>query len=187
MPLPHSFDEEGRGPPLSLSSWDLTFGPLCGADVKAATQCGLDAWCGVIGGKSFDFSANDITQMEAQLHAFMMYYAAGQADPLDLLTLAKADGAVVGFCALDCSTAYLSDLCVDPLWQRQGVGAALMEDARGKLRQAGQDHLTLEVFAQNTRACSFYRKQGLEVVERKVKYDPLLKRNLLKMVMRQPL
>ncbi|WP_119308636.1 GNAT family N-acetyltransferase [Cohaesibacter haloalkalitolerans] len=187
MPLPHSINEEGRGTSLSLSAGDLTFGPLCGADVDAATRCGLDAWCSVIGGNSFDFSANDITQMEAQLHAFMMYYAAGQADPHDLLTLAKADGAVVGFCALDCSTSYLSDLCVDPLWQRQGVGAALMEDARGKLRQVGQNHLTLEVFAQNTRACSFYRKQGLEVMERKVKYDPLLKRNLLKMVMRQVL
>lgn len=73
--------------------------------------------------------------------------------------LAEADGVLVGF--LIVMGAWLDDLYVDPAHQRDGVGAALLELARG-LRPDGFE---LWVFASNEPARAFYARHGLVELE----------------------
>ena len=70
-----------------------------------------------------------------------------------------AVGAVIGFATVQVldGVAELEDLFVDPRWMRQGVGAALVEDAAARLRL--HDHEFLEVTA-NPHAMAFYERAG---------------------------
>ena len=70
-----------------------------------------------------------------------------------------AVGAVVGFATVQLldGVAELEDLFVDPRWMRQGVGAALVEDAAARL--CLHHYETLEVTA-NPHAMAFYERVG---------------------------
>ena len=64
-----------------------------------------------------------------------------------------------GFIALQGS--YIDRLYVDPEFQRQGVGTALIQDAREK-HPTG---LQLVTHQQNRRACEFYEKRGFKPIK----------------------
>jgi len=65
------------------------------------------------------------------------------------VTVAEADGAVVAFLALDGDE--IDHLYVDPAHHRQGLGTALLADAK-----AQREHLELWVFQRNRNAIAFY-------------------------------
>lgn len=77
-----------------------------------------------------------------------------------------ADGQVIGFASTsptDSGNLELDDLFVDPLWQRRGVGSALLKALQAKGRRDGVARL--EVTA-NDHAFEFYRAAGFETVGR---------------------
>lgn len=55
---------------------------------------------------------------------------------------------------------YIANIAVDPLFRRQGIGSALLEDAADFARQAGLAFLTLEVRKSNLGAQALYREHG---------------------------
>jgi len=65
---------------------------------------------------------------------------------------------IKGFVALQGS--YIDRLYVDPEFQRQGIGTALVQYAKEKCPA----ELGLRTHQQNRRACKFYEKNGFEVV-----------------------
>lgn len=66
------------------------------------------------------------------------------------------DGAIQGFIGL--SDAYVEGLFVSDEMQSQGIGKTLLDYAKGK-----KDELFLNVYQKNTRATSFYRREGFEI------------------------
>nr|WP_299039888.1 GNAT family N-acetyltransferase [uncultured Pseudokineococcus sp.] len=79
--------------------------------------------------------------------------------PHQHVTVAEADGQVLGFSAVD--DGWLEQLYVTPAAQGQGVGQTL-------LRAALNEHpggLHLHVFARNTRARALYERAGFVCVE----------------------
>lgn len=73
--------------------------------------------------------------------------------------LAGDEGIIKGFVALQGS--YIDRLYVDPVYQRQGIGTALLLYAREKHPEG----LELSTHQQNSRACSFYEKHGFKAVK----------------------
>ena len=73
--------------------------------------------------------------------------------------LEDSEAITKGFIALQGS--YIDRLYIDPVFQRQGIGSALLHFARKK-HPAG---LELSTHQQNRRACSFYEKHGFEAVK----------------------
>jgi putative acetyltransferase len=69
--------------------------------------------------------------------------------------VAEEDGRVVGIAAL--GTATLGHLYVHPVYQRRGVGSALLQKTK-ELRPRG---FTLWTFPANVAACRFYEHHGL--------------------------
>ena len=79
--------------------------------------------------------------------------------PAAEVTIAEADGAMVGFVTVDPRTLYLDQIVVAPEHWRSGVGAALIAEAK-RLSPNGLD---LDVNIDNARAIAFYRKLGFAI------------------------
>ena len=72
---------------------------------------------------------------------------------------------ILGFAAFQrlVDEAELRNIAVDLDHQQQGVGKALLEDARGKLLQAGTKRLFLEVRQSNPAALRLYYSVGFQL------------------------
>jgi len=79
--------------------------------------------------------------------------------PAAEVTIAEADGAMIGFVTVDPRTLYLDQIVVAPEHWRSGVGAALIAEAK-RLSPKGLD---LDVNVDNARAIAFYRKLGFAI------------------------
>ena len=71
-------------------------------------------------------------------------------------------GTVLGYLGLHyvLDEGYIANIAVDPLFRRQGIGSALLDDAADFARQAGLAFLTLEVRQSNLGAQALYRRHG---------------------------
>ena len=97
------------------------------------------------------------------------------ADPRTPVLVAEADGEVIGhaFCVLEdfadspnrtpIRSLYLDDLCVDERFRGRGVGRRLCEEVFALARSLGCYNVTLNVWACDEGALSFYRAMGLKV------------------------
>jgi 8-oxo-dGTP diphosphatase len=86
---------------------------------------------------------------------------------MDVL-VAERDGQVVGFLALSFVSvlsglrALIDDLAVDPAYQRQGIGAALVEAAVQRADRRGATHLLVDTSRGDPDTRDFYRACGFE-------------------------
>ncbi|WP_090068731.1 GNAT family N-acetyltransferase [Cohaesibacter marisflavi] len=171
----------------ALDALPLSIRPILPHDVEAATLCGLEAWQSTIRVCLEAFSHDQFIALQEAFRLYLCSFASGAVEAGERIIVAELDGAVLGFCGYDNHKGYLSDLWVSPVWQGKGVAQALMDEARSTMLDQGRRFLTLEVLAQNHRAFAFYKKQGFVETKRRVKYDPVLKRRLMKIWMMQRL
>lgn len=87
-----------------------------------------------------------------------------------LALLAEEDGASVGFlfCILGDrgrKTAHVTDFYVRPDARSKGVGRALLAEVLGPAREAGLEHVSLEVLLRNTEARRLYERLGFAAVD----------------------
>lgn len=94
------------------------------------------------------------------------------AKPSDVIFLAEIDGAAVGYLYADTMPAqetsmtyrmerlWIHHISVEPGFQRQGVGTALLDAAKSYARNLGIPTLALSVWAFNQRAIHFFESQG---------------------------
>ena len=76
--------------------------------------------------------------------------------PAATVSVAEADGRIVGFVTVDRKTGYLDQIVVAPEAWGSDVATMLMDEAR-RISPSGLD---LKVNADNARAIRFYEKQG---------------------------
>ncbi len=100
-------------------------------------------------------------------------YARLAEDPNGMLLVAEnAAGQVLGFAAAQrvAGEAELRNLAVEPGSQGRGVGRALLEEVKGRLRAAGVKSIYLEVRASNQRALALYYGAGYVLSGRRKDY-----------------
>jgi ribosomal protein S18 acetylase RimI-like enzyme len=85
------------------------------------------------------------------------------ADHVEHSTIIVADGAIVGYAV--CKGRGIDLMMIDQRLHRRGFGTRLLRHCEGALF-AHYDALTLESFADNHPANTFYRKHGWEQVDR---------------------
>jgi [ribosomal protein S18]-alanine N-acetyltransferase len=66
--------------------------------------------------------------------------------------------------------AHITLLAIDPQFQRQGLGLALLHSLLGAARQRGLEWATLEVRVSNTGAIALYERLGFEPVGERKRY-----------------
>jgi aminoglycoside 6'-N-acetyltransferase I len=92
--------------------------------------------------------------------------------------VAEADGRLVGFLELDyrkyapgCRSSpvpFIEGWYVEPAWQRQGIGRALVEAAEGRARAMGHHEIASDTEVENADSLAAHQALGYEVVERVV-------------------
>lgn len=103
------------------------------------------------------------------------------------ITVADRSGALVGWTAHDPMSAYISDLWVDPAFQRQELGRTLLHAAEQQIFRAGFDVSALETHAENGGAIRFYAREGYAIVWRGVKFSRLIGQRIEKVRMEKQL
>jgi ribosomal-protein-alanine N-acetyltransferase len=78
--------------------------------------------------------------------------------------VARVDGQVVGYAGLmnSLDEAHVTNIAVDPAWQRHQVGSRLLLNLTRAARARGARHMTLEVRLSNRPAQEMYRRFGYE-------------------------
>jgi ribosomal protein S18 acetylase RimI-like enzyme len=86
----------------------------------------------------------------------------------DLFFVATVDTAVVGTVmgGYDGHRGWVYSLAVQPLYRRQGIGAALVRRLEASLTHRGCLKVNLQVRASNAEVVAFYEKLGYNVEER---------------------
>ncbi len=115
-------------------------------DFAALADFWVAAWAA--SGFDIDFAARRPWLIE---HLGEHVTAAGE-----ILVGCAADGALIGFVAIDRRSGYLDQLCVAPAAQGRGVARALVDEA--KRLSAGR--IDLHVNADNPRARRLYQRAG---------------------------
>jgi mycothiol synthase len=94
--------------------------------------------------------------------------------PLSSL-IARRGEATVGFvlCRRFNGTGYIDLLVVDPTARRQGLGAALLLTAIGRMREHGAREIRLDVASDNPNALRLYRGVGMTVAQEVVVMEKL--------------
>lgn len=84
-------------------------------------------------------------------------------DPESALYVAEVDETIAGFGAADLAEGKVVADYVDPAYQDEGVGTALLNRVEKALRNAGHEEASLTA---SLNAESFYQRHGYEVTER---------------------
>ncbi|PYE89680.1 GNAT family N-acetyltransferase [Phyllobacterium leguminum] len=82
------------------------------------------------------------------------------------IVLAELAGAVVGWGARDTGADYISDLWIDPAFQRRGIGFALMDALLAEIVLSGYGRACIETHARNLPAIRLYERCGFRIIRR---------------------
>ena len=94
------------------------------------------------------------------------------------VTVADFDGQLSGWASREKLDDEISDLWVDPLQQRKGLGSALLSAMEAEIAGAGFEAARLQTHARNLAAVGFFQKHGYAVNWLSVDYSQRLDRNI---------
>jgi streptothricin acetyltransferase len=112
------------------------------------------------------YTVIDLPPREKRYRQEEIDHSAHIADQEDAIFLAYVDGHLAGQIILRKnwnSYAYVDDIAVDVDFRRQGVGRALIDQAKQWARQTGRPGIMLETQNNNVQACRFYESCGFRI------------------------
>ncbi|MGB2895250.1 MAG: GNAT family N-acetyltransferase [Anaerolineales bacterium] len=90
----------------------------------------------------------------------------------EISLLARHDDFPIGFVV--CADRWVVQMGVRPDWRERGIGSALLIEALRRFREAGWDHVLLDVNANNPRAAGVYTRLMFERVGRRARFVQVL-------------
>jgi ribosomal-protein-alanine N-acetyltransferase len=103
------------------------------------------------------------------------------------IDVAEQGGQATAWAARENLDNRITDLWVDPIWQRQGFGRMLLAKLEGEIAAQGYDMATVETHSENTRAIDFLRQQGYAISWMTATWSPQLDRDVDTVGMVKPL
>ncbi len=84
----------------------------------------------------------------------------------------EVDNKIVGYSIhwVIIDEAHLSNIAIDPLYRRMGIGRLLLEKVLESTKKMGAKFITLEVRASNSPAISLYKKMNFKVIGTRKNY-----------------
>ncbi|HET7412950.1 MAG TPA: GNAT family N-acetyltransferase [Pararhizobium sp.] len=101
-------------------------------------------------------------------------------DSWDIILVGEVDSAAAGWGAREGLRNQITDLWVQPEFQGQGIGSALLQALENEVDAAGFETIEIETHARNQRAIDLYRRRGYVVRALSVKYSAPLNRDIEK-------
>ena len=108
-------------------------------------------------------------------------YAINEKDS-DIL-IAEVDNCIVGFlliqefitpsyaCLIEHKYAFIADMVVEHKYQKQGIGSALLAEAKTWAENRKLDYLELNVLSANIGAIALYEKQGFKDISHTMRFE----------------
>ncbi|MCL6706632.1 GNAT family N-acetyltransferase [Pseudomonas sp. R2.Fl] len=94
------------------------------------------------------------------------------------ISVVETGGVPAGWAAREQLDENITDFWIDPQYQGQGLGSALLEVVEGEIRDHGFEAAALETHAKNREAVDFFQKHGYTVHWLTVAYNPKLDRDV---------
>lgn len=94
------------------------------------------------------------------------------------ITVIEQGGAIAGWAAREKLDELISDFWIDPPFQRQGHGSALLSAIEADIVRQGFDTARVETHARNEEAVSFFEKHGYRINWLSATYSPKLDREM---------
>lgn len=94
------------------------------------------------------------------------------------ITVVEQAGSVVGWAAREHLNELISDFWIDPEYQGQGLGKALLQEVEAEIVRQGFEKARIETHAQNNEAIDFFEKNGYAIHWLSVAYSPKIDRDV---------
>jgi ribosomal-protein-alanine N-acetyltransferase len=157
----------------------LVIRPMRAADSAEVSRVGYAAWNSNIPEPYHD-SAHVLSALRQNFENFAEKSASQ-------ITVAKIDGILVGWGARDnrldpgnlsSDTNHISDLWVDPPYQGQGIGTALLKAMIAEIAAWHYETVTIDIAQSNQKAKRLYTRIDFQELERTTLYSKILKCNV---------
>ncbi|MBC2773647.1 GNAT family N-acetyltransferase [Rhizobium sp. AQ_MP] len=138
-------------------------------DAEILTEIGMRAWRKAMAsvGEAADMAAN-------AREAFARFAEEGWIT----ITVVEKSGVPVGWAAREDMDETITDFWIDPDFEGQGFGTALLAALEDELKAQGIALARLQTHAMNTDALTFFKKKGYSVNWLTVTYNPKLDRDV---------
>lgn len=138
-------------------------------DAEYLTVVGLRAWRKAMSsvGEAADMAAN-------ARDAFARFTEDGWIT----ITIVEKSGMIAGWAAREDMDEVISDFWIDPDYEGQGLGTALLAALEDEMRAQGFSLARLQTHAMNGDALNFFEKKGYTVNWLTVSYNPKLDRDV---------
>lgn len=103
------------------------------------------------------------------------------------ISVVELNGDAAGWAAREELDENITDFWIDPDFQRQGLGTALLDEVEKEILRQGFTKATLETHARNKEAVDFFEKHGYAVHWLTVAYNPKLDRDVQTIGLSKPL
>jgi ribosomal-protein-alanine N-acetyltransferase len=138
-------------------------------DAELLTGIGLRAW------RKAMMTVGEAAEMAANARdAFARFTEDGWIT----ITVVEKSGVVAGWAAREDLDETISDFWIDPDFEGQGLGSALLGAVEDELRAQGFSLARLQTHAMNGDALKFFEKKGYAVNWLTVSYNPKLDRDV---------
>jgi [ribosomal protein S18]-alanine N-acetyltransferase len=116
-----------------------------------------------VGFRAWDSTADGWGDAENIRESAFRTFATFTRDHWLAIDVAERAGQVLGWSARERLDNAITDLWVEPIFQRQGVGGALLEHMEQEVVGAGHETIETQVHSENVAAIEFFRKVGFSV------------------------
>lgn len=133
------------------------------------TEIGLRAW-----EKAMIPVGETVAMLDNARSAFRHFTQTGWIT----ISVVEKGGSPVGWAAREELDEMITDFWIDPDYQRQGLGSALLAEIEAEIIHQGLTEAKVETHAMNREAVNFFEKHGYAVHWLTVTYNPKLDRDV---------
>jgi ribosomal-protein-alanine N-acetyltransferase len=94
------------------------------------------------------------------------------------ISAAEQHGALAGWAAREKLDELISDFWIDPQFQGQGLGRALLAEVEAEILHQGLEEARVETHAHNLEAIGFFEKHGYAIHWLSIAYSPKIDRDV---------
>jgi len=135
-------------------------------------EIGFAAWEPAVAGWGEDVAVLSANARQA--------YETFARDCWSIILVGEVGSIVAGWGARENRRNQISDLWVEPRFQGQGIGSALLHALENEIRAAGFETAEIETHARNARAIELYKRKAYVVRSLSIQYSASLDRDIEK-------
>jgi ribosomal-protein-alanine N-acetyltransferase len=138
-------------------------------EAELLSEIGLRAW---------QHAMASIGEADALINAARSAFVYFVANTWLTITVVELNGQAAGWAAREALDETISDFWIDPVFTRQGLGSALLEQIEKDIVEQGFEKASIQTHSGNMEAIGFFQKHGYAIHWLTIAYNPKLDRDV---------